>query len=61
MISVNAIIFSNYMIGEVYCENRSTPENILFIRQKSGSWVLEKTAQIEALYEGYFEKNLLRI
>ena len=25
MISINAIIFSDYMIDEVYCENRSHP------------------------------------
>ena len=35
MISINAIIFSNYMIGEVYCENRSHPEHILIIRRIS--------------------------
>ena len=35
MISINAIIFSNYMIGEVYCENRHHPEHILFIRRIS--------------------------
>ena len=35
MNSINAIIFSNYMIGIVYCENRSHPENILFVRRIS--------------------------
>ena len=33
MISINVIILSKYMIGEVYFENRSHPENIIFIRR----------------------------
>ena len=32
MISIKTIIFSNYMIGDVWCDNRSHPENILYIR-----------------------------
>ena len=35
MISIKASIFYNYIIAEVYCEDRSHPENILFIRRIS--------------------------
>ena len=35
MILINVIILSNYMIGEVYCENWFHPENIIFIRRIS--------------------------
>ena len=38
---MNAIIFSMYMIGEVYCENRSHPEIILFIRRISAIRITE--------------------
>ena len=44
MVSINAIIFSKYIFGEVYCGYRSHPENILFIRR-----IAKKMAEIQLL------------
>ena len=41
IISINAIIFYKYMIDEVYCENRTNPENIIFALRMSAIRITE--------------------